>query len=203
MNQSGDDKIIYFIRHARDDSRFRGGWSRRPLIYSGFEQAKQLAEKIQENSMELNISTIITSDLPRVVQTARPVCQALGIKPMSKYRWREVNNGKLAGIPNKEAEELYPGMYWSSLEPNQRYPEGESPMVFFHRIRRAFMDLRESVLSGAVRSNVAVFTHSGVISVVYSLVNRTQWTNKDRSFNIPYTSVHAYNVIKGEITRIM
>ena len=197
------DKIVYFIRHGKDDSRFRGGWSRKPLVRDGHFQAQRLAERFFEVTDPATIGTVFTSDLPRAVQTSKPICAELGIDPIHKFCWREANNGKLAGMPNVEAERLYPGLYWSSLEPNEHYPDGESPMEFFHRIRRAHIQLREEILSGAIKSDVIVFTHSGVINVLYSLVNRTKWSNKDRSFNIPYTSVHAYNVTQNKIGRYL
>ena len=53
-------KIIYFVRHAKDDSRYRGGWSRRPLVREGDIQARELAEKIGGSIDTLAINTIIS-----------------------------------------------------------------------------------------------------------------------------------------------
>jgi broad specificity phosphatase PhoE len=55
--------------------------------------------------------------------------------------WRETNNGFLAGMPNSEAEEKYPGLYFSSLEMDEKYPGGESPIKNFKRIKHIFESL--------------------------------------------------------------
>lgn len=203
MDIHNTDKFIYFIRHGKDDGRYRGGWSRRPLVRDGYLQSKILADNFVERKDIMNIGTIITSDLPRAVQTARPTCDALSIEPIYKLCWRETNNGKLAGMSNKQAEILYPGLYWTSLEPNEKYPGGESPTDFFHRIRRAFVNLREDVVLDNITSNVAVFTHCGIINILYCIVNHKKWTNKERYLNVPFTSVYAYNVTKNTFSRYM
>lgn len=42
-------------------------------------------------------------------------------------RLREMNNGKIAGMLNKEVEIKYPGLYYNTLRLDERYPGGESP----------------------------------------------------------------------------
>lgn len=203
MDIQNTDKIIYFIRHGKDDAHYRGGWSKRGLTKEGNLQAKNLANRLAERKDIMNIGTIITSDLPRAVQTAEPVCMALDIEPIHMPCWRETNNGKLAGMPNDEAETLYPGLYWSSLKLNEKYPEGESPMDFFNRVRNAFVKLKNDVESNAIESNVAVFTHCGVINILYCIAKRKRWTNRERYLSIPFTGVYAYNVTKNTFSRYM
>ena len=183
------DKTIYFVRHAKDDSRYRGGWSLRPLVRDGDIQARELANKIKNHAADMNIKTVISSDLPRAFQTAVPCAQMLGIPIIKSKGWRETNNGKLAGMLNREAQ--------------RRYPGGESPTEFYERIKREFSVLEESIINEIVESNVMVFTHSGVINILYSIICGGNWTNKRRSFDIPYTSVHAYKMGSGKIVRIL
>ena len=201
--ETNQDKVIYFVRHAKDDSRYRGGWSRRPLIREGDIQAINLAERIKQKAPVMNVRSIISSDLPRAVQTAQPVAKVLGLPIVRDLHWRESNNGKLAGMLNREAERRYPGMYWSTLEMHQRYPGGESPIEFYERISETFSSFRERVLSGEIESNTMVFTHSGVISIIYSIMQNKAWTNKNRSFDIPYTSVHVCNITANKIERFI
>ncbi len=199
---SNTEKCIYFVRHARDDSRYRGGWSFRPLIREGDIQADELAQKFA-NTDDFNIKTIISSDLPRAMQTAKPTAKALGLPILQLRGWRETNNGKLAGMLNTEAIRRYPGMFWSALEMDEHYPRGESPREFFGRIEQEFYLLKKNVLDAVYESNTLVFTHSGVINAVYSMIKGLPWSNKTRSFDIPYTSVHIFNVEKNTIDRIV
>ena len=41
---------IIFVRHGKDDDRYRGGWSESNLIPEGIEQAKLLAAHLKENA---------------------------------------------------------------------------------------------------------------------------------------------------------
>lgn len=175
----------------------------RPLVRDGDIQARELANKVKCRADALNIKAIISSDLPRAFQTAAPCAQALGISIKKEKGWRETNNGKLAGMLNKEAQRRYPGMYWSALEPDQRYPGGESPIEFYKRITQEFFVLQQKVIDDVIPSNVMVFTHSGVISIIYSIVYGINWTNKTRSFDIPYTSVHSFDMEHNTISRIL
>ena len=53
---------VIFVRHGKDDNKYRGGWSKIDLIPEGIEQAKQLANHMKENSQEYHIQRIIASD---------------------------------------------------------------------------------------------------------------------------------------------
>lgn len=195
-------KKIYFIRHAMDDSRYRGGWSDRPLVKYGDIQSKRIAKFVATHSDNMCIKTIISSDLVRAVQTAQPLSEELNIPIIQNAAWREANNGKLAGMHNREAEKRYPGVYWSTLELNEKYPDGESPLEFYERISQSFKQLKLNVLENKIESNSAIFTHSGVINIIYSTVYNKRWTNKFRSFDIPYASVHEYDIAKNAISQI-
>ena len=194
---------VYFIRHAKDNGRYRGGWSKRPLVREGEQQAARLAAFVCQHQDTLSIQTIIASDLQRGFQTAQPVAELLGISMQKSMEWREMNNGRLAGMLHSEAERRYPGIYWSTLDMDQKYPGGESPREFFCRIRDALASLKEGVESGAIPANVLLVTHSGVINVLYSLIGGQEWSNKIRSFNIPHASIHEYDIENNMIRKFM
>lgn len=46
---------IIFVRHGKDDDRYRGGWSSLDLVPEGVEQAKKLGKHLAENKIEYNI----------------------------------------------------------------------------------------------------------------------------------------------------
>ena len=60
---------LIFVRHGKDDDRYRGGWSNIDLLPEGVEQVKKLANHLKEN--DYSITQIISSDLPRTMTTAR------------------------------------------------------------------------------------------------------------------------------------
>ena len=100
---------VIFVRHGKDDNKYRGGWSKIDLIPEGIEQAKAIGTNhMKENSQEYHIQRIIASDLARTISTARFISAELGLPIQQEYRLREMNNGDLAGMLNEEALKQYP-----------------------------------------------------------------------------------------------
>ena len=188
---------LFFVRHGKDDENYRGGWSSLGLVPEGVEQAKQLASYLGEKKDEFGIKKILSSDLPRAKETADILAMELGMPVVTDERLREADNGELAGMPNAEALEKYPGLFWSTLKPDECYPGGESPMQFFSRIKSWF----EAFLAECkdVECNVLVVTHGGVINVVYHLVRGMEWSNAKKSVSVGNCSVHVLEVGRMEI----
>lgn len=182
---------LIFVRHGKDDNRYRGGWSNLDLIPEGIEQAKQLAKHIKENNFNYGISHILSSDLPRTMTTAKFISSELEI-PIQQSQIREINNGNLAGMLNDTAPKKYPGLFFSSLEMDETYPNGESPRQFYKRIATWFSELSDTCRNE--NGNILIVTHGGVINVVYHLVKGIEWNNKSRSFKVGNCSLHIFNV---------
>ena len=183
---------LIFVRHGKDDERYRGGWSSLDLIPEGVEQAKQLAKHLKDNNHNYEIAHIISSDLTRTLTTANIISCELCLPIQKEYQIREINNGDLAGILNDTALKQYPGLFFSSLEMHEAYPNGESPNDFYLRIKKWFMCLTSKYRN--VKGNILVVTHGGVINVVYYLAKGIEWDNKGRVFKAGNCSVHILNM---------
>ncbi|WP_411552955.1 histidine phosphatase family protein [Paenibacillus lautus] len=181
---------IYFVRHGQDEEGYRGGWSQRGLIDEGIRQAEKLGQYLYEHHHDYNIDRIVCSDLQRAYQTASILADKLSLPFLSSEDWREMNNGLLAGIPNSLAEEKFPGLYFSSLRMDERYPGGESPLENFRRIKDTFTKLCQDQESANHHENVLVVTHGGVINIIYHLIKDMAWTNKNRFFPAANTGLH-------------
>lgn len=166
--------ICYLARHGKDDDTVRGGWGQQPLTDEGKAQAVNLASFVQ--SQDLGIKYIYSSDLLRAMQTAQPVAEKLRLPIIPMPKFREVNNGTLAGMKNKLANEMYPGLYWNTLGWEQQYPGGESPRDFYERISMAWEIFQKIILER--NENVLLVTHGGVINVILSIVNHKDYSNK-------------------------
>jgi len=189
---------IIFVRHGKDDENYRGGWSNLGLVPEGCEQAKRLAKYLKETNAEYGITRIVSSDLPRAKETADILSAGLGGTVETDERLREADNGALAGMSNEEALEKYPGLFWSTLKPDECYPNGESPLQFFTRIKTWF----ETFLSECkdTEGNVLLVTHGGVINIVYHLVNHMEWSNTKKSVPIGNCSIHVLDTERMEIS---
>ena len=182
---------IIFIRHGKDDDRYRGGWSYMDLTSEGMEQAKKLAKHLRENDAFYQISQIVSSDLPRTMTTAGFVSAELGLPVVEEPQIRETNNEDLAGMLNEEALVRYPGLFFSSLRMDEAYPNGESPLDFYLRIKAWFVRFLSECKT--IDRNVLVVTHSGVINVIYHIVKNIEWSNKGKSFKISNCGIHLLN----------
>lgn len=181
---------IYLVRHGMDEDGYRGGWSQRGLIEEGIIQSSKLASHLHEHSETYRIHTILSSDLPRAVETAQIITRRLGIDAVYSEHWREMNNGLLAGMPHHEAEAKFPGVYFNTLNMNTPFPEGESPVHFNQRITNAFDLLCDKLDKRQIEHDVLLVTHGGVINVLYYHLTGQKWSNTCSSYPIDNTSVH-------------
>ncbi len=183
---------IIFIRHGKDDDRYRGGWSDKDLTSEGVLQAQRLGTYLNESKENYNISHIVTSDLQRAITTAEIISSKLSVPVIKDFSLREINNGDLSGMLNSEAEIRYPGLYFRTLEMNEKYPNGESPNEFYERIKLWFEAFVSEYKNYS--KNILVVTHGGVINIIYHIVKGIEWSNKNKPFSIPNCSMHILDV---------
>ena len=195
---------IYLVRHGQDDDNYRGGWSNRGLIEEGTKQAKLLASFLWKNKEKYNINKIISSDLVRAIETTREIENRLHIKVEYSSDWREINNGELAGMDNKEVLERYPGLFYNTLDMNERYPGGESPIEFYKRIKSSFEYLCNNISMGTEKDNIMIVTHGGVINVLYYILKNYEWTNTSPNLcKTSTTGIHKIEYIDGNWKIVM
>ena len=177
--------MIFLMRHGEDDNTRLGGWSDAGLSPVGIEQAKRACEKIIDGNY--NIKYIFSSDLPRAKQTADIIAERLGVGVVPMKEFRETNNGDLAGISKDRFKAEYPGMYYSSLEWEERYPNGESPKTFCERIETAWGIFKDN--ADKLNGNSLLVTHGGVIDVIICVENGIAYTNKNASHRIGHAEI--------------
>ncbi|MGF9697919.1 histidine phosphatase family protein [Paenibacillus sp. MABNR03] len=181
---------IFLVRHGMDEEGYRGGWSQRGLTEQGIIQSGKLGNYLHQHAKEYAIDTILSSDLPRAVQTTREIERKLNIPGSFVKDWREMNNGVLAGMLHEEAEVNYPGVYFNSLEMDSPFPGGESPRNFYNRICTSFEMLCRDIEEQKIKSNVLLVTHGGVINILYYLLDKREWSNTSSFHPMDHTSVH-------------
>ena len=177
--------MIFLMRHGQDDTARLGGWSDAGLSAAGREQARRAGETIAQGSYD--IRHIFSSDLPRAKETADIIAGRLGMGVCLLKAFRETNNGDLAGISKERFQAAYPGLYYSSLDWEEQYPNGESPKQFRDRIREAWEDFRNK--ADALDGNVLLVTHGGVIDVILCTENAVPYTNRRVSYKADYAEI--------------
>lgn len=174
--------IVYLVRHGKDDSTVRGGWTSHGLTQEGVAQVHTLAEELRRNPR--NIRRIYSSDLPRAAQTADILATVLDLPIRLLPGFREVNNGDLAGMDNGLAMQRYPDLFWSSLGFTESYPNGESPERFYRRVQEAWRTFKEDALRHP-SEDIILVTHGGVIEAILCMENGIEYTNMQRHFAAP------------------
>lgn len=177
--------MIYLMRHGQDNDEYLGGWGNIGLTAEGRIQVENAAEKLRES----NISHIFSSDLCRAKETAEIVSDKLNLNINFIQGFREINNGDLAGLLKEEARVRFKGIYYSALDWEQKYPNGESPKKFYERIIDTWKKFKGEV--GLLKGNVLLVTHGGVINAVLCYENGIKYTNK----HIEYSVGHAETVV--------
>ena len=183
----------YLVRHGKDDETVRGGWSEHGLVPEGIGQVETLGAEMLARGLE--VGKLYSSDLRRARETARILQKYLRCPVEFLPEFREANNGKLAGMKHEAAEEQFPGVYWSALDYDECYPEGESPEQFFQRIEGAWKELKEKV-AREEEGDVLLVTHGGVLEAVLCLENGLEFTNKRKQFKTPGAKLFPIEITK-------
>ena len=128
--------IIHIVRHGKVDDNSIGGWSESHLTEEGIKEIENLKFEIDSE-----YDMLISSDLNRAKESAIILNDRLNTNIVYNPSFRETNNGSLKNLTKEEFEKDYSRLYYSALNMNEKYPEGESPIEFENRIREAFMKM--------------------------------------------------------------
>ena len=125
-----------------------------PLGPRGSAQAQALARRLAG----MDIGAIVSSDLPRALQTAVAIAAACGLPVVREPLLQERNFGELRGRSRDELD-------FDPLTMEGAPPGGESVAQFHDRVARAFARI-VALRSGLDRGNLAVVTHGLVIAAM-------------------------------------
>lgn len=124
-----------------------------PLGERGLLQAQAVAKRLAG----LGIAGILSSDLPRTLQTAQALAEATGAPITATELLRERDYGELRGQP-------YDGLGFNPLTMDHAPPGGESAEVFRQRVAQAFALAVQ--MHAALGGHLAVVTHGLVVRAI-------------------------------------
>jgi probable phosphoglycerate mutase len=127
-------------------------------------EGKRQAGAAADTLAGIRFDRVVTSGLPRTLQTARIV--APGVEPESHPALREVEGGRLAEIPEDELEETFVSAFRDVVPEEARFLRGETIGALFDRVLPALdaviadpeWDVLLAILHGAV--NRAILSHA-------------------------------------------
>ncbi len=151
---------VLLVRHGQTDWNVSGRWQGiEPVALNdeGWAQARLLADYLRDRP----ISRIYSSDLPRALETATTIGQAVAITPHVDIRWREFNLGIFQGHTREMIKTRFKDE-WKAFQTNYwdyAVPGGESRRAFQDRVYDAWQD----VIRRSPGPEVVVVSHGGTI----------------------------------------
>ncbi|MBQ9673270.1 MAG: histidine phosphatase family protein [Ruminococcus sp.] len=174
---------IYFARHGQTDWNKNNkvcGLTDVSLTEKGKEQAKNLAEKL----LTENIDIIISSPLKRAVQTGEIISSVIGVPIIIDNRVIEQSYGIYEGVDIHNQDFLENKKNFA-----YKYPGGESMMQVAARV----YSLIEEFKLKYQEKNVLVVCHGGVCRIANTYF--CDMTNQEFfNFNLPNAEYNKYDV---------
>ena len=154
---------VYFLRHGQTSfsraNAFCGSGLDPDLTEDGLKMAEAFAAAYRSRPW----AAVYASPLKRALQTARPLCAALGMTPEVREDLREIGYGEWEGLSVDEVGRRYHDDYirWSS-DPAWNSPTGGEPAIMIaRRVLRVIEEIKRRYASG----NVLVVSHKATIRI--------------------------------------
>lgn len=186
--------VIWLVRHGETDwntqSRIQGSTDI-ALNEVGKEQARRIADYFAEHALE----AIYSSPLQRAMQTASPLASQLGLAIQGVEGLMERNFGDFQGKTLDELATENPSAFakWQARDTAFVPVGGESIQQFYRRVTSSL----EAVIRMSLGKTVAIFTHGGVLDMVYRHANGLDLA-QPRSWPIDNASIqHLAASLKG------
>jgi broad specificity phosphatase PhoE len=157
---------IYLMRHARV-AYFEDGRPLRPETVPLTEEGREQARAAAEVLAAIEFDRVITSGLPRTVETARIVAPAT--EPESWPELREIESGRLGDIPEDELERAFVEAWRDVVPEEARFLGGETIGSLLDRVLPAVdrliadpeWDVVLAVLHGGVNRAILSYALTG------------------------------------------
>ncbi|MGL5675587.1 MAG: histidine phosphatase family protein [Cellulosilyticaceae bacterium] len=153
---------LLVVRHGESEADIIGcieGRADFPLTERGENQGKALAKWMKKH---YEIDLILSSPLKRARRVAELIQEEVGAEVLYWDELMEFNNGLLAGMDRKEADEKYP-------LPDHEYPHSE---YYEKESRIAFRMRAETVMSKLIHEysdykRIVIVSHGGTINMLF------------------------------------
>lgn len=190
--------LLCIVRHGETAWNAEGrvqGQLDVPLNEVGLAQARAVAAALQGESF----TTIYSSDLQRVTQTAEPTARMLGLPVHVDARLRERHYGMFQTLTYAEVKIKHPEDYarFKDKDPDYDFRTGESLRAFSARSVDCVADLA----SRHPGESILVFTHGGVLEMARRFATGASLSTV-REFEIPNCGINRMS-ISGKDWRVL
>jgi broad specificity phosphatase PhoE len=144
-----------------------------PLSQHGYRQAECLASYLSKRQ----VSAVYCSPLHRAKYTAQRIAETCKLTPTIIQALKEINFGHWEGSSYYDIigddEQLYRN--WLKMEPEFRFPGGESLAEFHQRVMPEYKRIVASDLETQDGALIVVVVHGGVIKLILAELLGIHW----------------------------
>lgn len=160
---------LYFLRHGQTAYSLTGGYCGTPENDPGLTADGQLmAREFAQVYSEIPWQGVFVSPLRRAIETARPLCDKVGLKMQVRDGLREVMYGHWEGMPPKDVDRQYHDEYVAWLtDPAWYAPVGGERAVDIARRSSSVLDEIERTHS---HGNVLLVSHKATIRILLCIL---------------------------------
>jgi probable phosphoglycerate mutase len=157
---------VYVVPHAEATHHLEhvvGGWHDSALTPDGHLAAVKIAAALRQAIPSGAMAELYSSDLKRAAQTAAPIGELLGLKPVIDARLREKSYGEAEGRPQAwlDARFIRPPVTGDRMNHEEGIAGAETIAAFARRIYAALDDILTSRCEHQV-----IVSHGGASSVL-------------------------------------
>lgn len=159
-----NETVLTLVRHGETEWNAAGriqGHLDIPLSATGQAQAAAIGRRLGGEIFD----AVLSSDLERALQTARPIARQPGQTILRDARLRERHLGVLQGLTGEEAAMRQPQAWlaFKARNPDAALEGGETLAEFSRRV----VGLIEELLNTYSARRLLLVTHGGVLDVAY------------------------------------
>jgi probable phosphoglycerate mutase len=178
--------IIYFLRHGETTASQTGGYCGTldpDLTPAGYQMAEDFADAYKS----LPWVAVFSSSLRRAVATAKPLCEAAGIRMQLKEGLKEIAFGQWEGkTPEDISREFHDDYIRWLTDPGWNAPTGGQKGIDIARRSSLVLEEIEKTFTAG---NVLVVSHKGTIQIMLcSLLGIDVGRFRDR-ISLPVASI--------------
>lgn len=161
--------ILYFLRHGQTAYSLTGGYCGTPendpgLTAEGIEMAEEFAQVYSS----VPWTRVFVSPLRRAVETARPLCEKVGLDMQIRDGLREVMYGHWEGMPPEQVDQVYHDEYVAWLtDPAWYAPVGGERAVDIARRSSVVLDEIERCYSDG---HILLVSHKATIRILLCML---------------------------------
>ncbi|MEA5534214.1 histidine phosphatase family protein [Crocosphaera sp. XPORK-15E] len=157
--------MLYFLRHGQTAYSETGGYCGKLENDPGLTpEGQAMAQAFADTYANVPWTAIYVSPLYRTRQTAKPLCDVVGLPMQLRPGLQEIGYGKWEGMHPTDIDQQYHDLYvkWLTDPAWNAPPEGERGIDIARRSSQVLQEIEETYQTG----NILIVSHKATIRIM-------------------------------------